>query len=181
MNSLIVVAQGVQDEEFIYPYYRLQEEGNVDVVFISTSSYSQPIGKYGVPFKPTIDLKDISVDQYDCLIIPGGWQCPEILRMDERVLDLTRMFFRKDKVIGAICHGPQVLISAGIFKTDGIYSTGYKGIADDLKNAGALYLDREVVISKDHIGILVTSPHYRNNTDFIKSVIDECKIQNEQN
>ena len=73
--------------------------------------------------------------------------------------------YENNKIVAAICHGPWICISAGIVK--GKRMTGYISIADDIRNAGAIYVEEDVVID----GNLITSPHYRNNGDFMKATI----------
>lgn len=168
MNSTILVAQGVQDQEFWYPYYRLQELGNVLVV--AKSNTEEFKGKYGIPIKTTTTVESYLEDlkktrQYpDVLIIPGGWQCPEILRVSPEVLEIIKILYNIS-VIGAICHGPQVLISAGLCQ--GKNMTAYSGIKDDLINAGAIWYDKPVV--RD--GKIVTAQHYKDNPEFMKEIL----------
>ena len=161
---VIITGPNFQDEEFTYPYYRLLEEGySVDV---ATPDKVIVYGKYGVPAKPTIDTKDLKASNYDLVILPGGFEAPDRLRIRKEVLSFVKEMYESNKVIAAICHGPWICISAGIMK--GRRATGYMSIADDIKNAGATYLEENVVID----GNLITSPHYRNNGDFMKAVIN---------
>ena len=160
---VIITGPNFQDEEFTYPYYRLLEEGySVDV---ATPDKVIVYGKYGVPAKPTIDTKDLKASNYDLVILPGGFEAPDRLRIRKEVLSFVKEMHESNKVIAAICHGPWICISAGIMK--GRRATGYMSIADDIKNAGATYLEENVVID----GNLITSPHYRNNGDFMKAII----------
>ena len=160
---MIITGPNFQDEEFTYPYYRLLEEGySVDV---ATPDKVIVYGKYGVPAKPTIDTKDLKASNYDLVILPGGFEAPDRLRLRKEVLGFVKEMHDNGKLVAAICHGPWICISAGIIK--GKRATGYMSIADDIKNAGATYLEEDVVID----GNLITSPHYRNNGDFMKAVI----------
>jgi len=160
---VIITGPNFQDEEFIYPYYRLLEEGySVDV---ATPDKVIVYGKYGVPAKPTIDTKDLKAINYDLVVLPGGFEAPDRLRLRKEVLSFVKEMNDNNKIVAAICHGPWICISAGIMK--GRRATGYMSIADDIKNAGATYLEEDVVID----GNLITSPHYRNNGDFMKAVI----------
>ena len=162
-KTVIITAQNFQDEEFTYPYYRLLEEGySVDV---ATPDKSVVYGKYGVPTRPTIDTKDLKAADYDLVILPGGFEAPDRLRIRKEVLSFVKGMYENNKVVAAICHGPWICISAGILK--GKRATGYISIADDIKNAGATYVDEDVVVD----GNLITSPHYRNNGDFMKATI----------
>ncbi len=162
-RAVIITAPNFQDEEFTYPYYRLLEEGySVD---IATPDKVIVYGKYGVPAKPTIDTKDLKAINYDLVVLPGGFEAPDRLRLRKEVLSFVKEMYDNNKIVAAICHGPWICISAGIMK--GRRATGYMSIADDIKNAGATYLEEDVVID----GNLITSPHYRNNGDFMKAVI----------
>lgn len=163
-RTVIITGPNFQDEEFIYPYYRLLEEGcSVDV---ATPDKVVVYGKYGVPAKPTIDTKDLKVSNYDLVILPGGFEAPDRLRLRKEVLGFVKEMHDNGKLVAAICHGPWICISAGIMK--GKRATGYMSIADDIRNAGATYLEENVVID----GNLITAPHYRNNGDFMKAVIN---------
>lgn len=170
MRSVIITAQNFQDEEFVYPYYRLKEEGvEVDV---ATPAMENVTGKYGVPSRPNKHFKKLLVQDYDLVVIPGGFEAPDRLRIIPEVLEFVRRMDRDDKVVAAICHGPWVCVSAGIVKNRRM--TGYIAIRDDLVNAGAIYVDEDVVVD----GNLVTSPHYRNNGDFMGAVI-KCLVNSE--
>ena len=168
MKAVIITDNGVQDEEFFYPYYRLQEEHfQVDVV---TRSQSLEVcrGKYGIPITPTIRPSETDTRRYDLVVVPGGWEAPERLRQEGWVLRFIAYMNKERKVIAAICHGPAVLISAGVVK--GKQMTCYKGMKDDLVNAGALYRDVGVVRDDN----IITSPHYRNPPDFMRETLAEC-------
>jgi len=166
-RTVIITGPNFQDEEFTYPYYRLlEEEYHVDV---ATPDKVIVYGKYGVPAKPTIDTKDLKAINYDLVVLPGGFEAPDRLRIRKEVLSFVKEMYESNKVVAAICHGPWICISAGIMK--GKRATGYMSIADDIRNAGATYLEENVVID----GNLITAPHYRNNGEFMKAVI---KIMN---
>lgn len=166
-KAVIITAQNFQDEEFTYPYYRLLEEGYQ--VEVATPDKKEVFGKYGVPARPTVDTKDLKVLDYDLVILPGGFEAPDRLRVRNEVLKFVKGMDDAGKVVAAICHGPWVCISAGIVK--GRKITGFKAIADDLKNAGGIYLEENTVID----GNLVSAPHYRNNGDFMKAVLKAAR------
>ncbi|MEI6212836.1 MAG: type 1 glutamine amidotransferase domain-containing protein [Desulfuromonadales bacterium] len=162
-RAVIITAANFQDEEFTYPYYRMLEEGYL--VDVATPGKENVTGKYGVPSRPTIDTIDLKADNFDLVIIPGGFEAPDRLRIRKEVLTFVREMFEQGKLVAAICHGPWVCISAQIVR--GRKITGFIAIADDLKNAGAEYLEQDVVVD----GNLISSPHYRNNGDFMKAII----------
>ena len=162
-KAVIITAQNFQDEELTYPYYRLLEEGMT--VDIATPDKAVVFGKYGVPARANKDTKDLAAADYDLVVIPGGFEAPDRLRIRKDVLAFVKDMFDSGKIVAAICHGPWVCISAGIVK--GRQVTGYIAISDDLKNAGGVYLEEDVVVDRN----LITSPHYKNNGDFMKAVI----------
>ena len=172
MNAALLVAQGVQDEEFLYPYYRLQEaEFDLSVVFVDHPKYNKCMGKYGIPFLFNYTIDEVIDEQYDIVIIPGGLQGPEIMRMNTNVLRFVQKNYQAESIIAAICHGPQVLISADIIREKRL--TGFLGIKDDIINAGGTYIDKEIVID----GNLITSPHYKHNPIFMKTILEKFEYR----
>jgi len=146
---LIMVENDFEDPEFIYPYYRFQEEGyQVDIV--GPKAKENYVGKHGYPVVSDLSPSDINIDEYDAVIIPGGW-APDRMRRDEKMVKIVKDAFEKGKVIAAICHGPEMLIEADILK--GKKATCFKAIVTDLKNAGAVFVDEPVVVD----GNIVTS------------------------
>ena len=159
-RAVIITGSHFQDEEYIYPYYRLLEAGfHLD---IAIKDKTIVYGKYGIPAKPTMDTKDLKESNYDLVVLPGGHEAPDRVRQDENVLRFVREMHEKGKVVAAICHGPWIMISAKIVKGKKI--TAYIAIKDDLLNAGAEYVDADVVVD----GNIVSSPHYKNNGDFMR-------------
>ncbi|HNS20128.1 MAG TPA: type 1 glutamine amidotransferase domain-containing protein [Sedimentisphaerales bacterium] len=161
---VIIVAQNFQDEEFVYPYYRVQEEGMH--LEVATPGGQNMIGKYGVPARATMSTDNLKASDFDGVILPGGFESPDRLRVRPEVLRFVREMDEAGKLVAAICHGPWVLISAGVVK--GRRVTGYMSIADDLKNAGAKYVQEDLVVD----GNLISAPHYKNNGVFMKAVIE---------
>jgi protease I len=164
-RAVIVTGPGFQDEEFVYPYYRLLEAGfEVDV---ATKDGEVVYGKYGVPARANRDVHGLLSKDYELVILPGGHEAPDRVRQIKEVLIFVKAMFDEGKIVAALCHGPWITISAGIM--NGRKATCYEGMADDLRNAGAEYLAAPVVVD----GNLVTSPHYRNNGDFMKAVLQK--------
>ena len=145
----ILVEQHYQDMEVWYPTYRLREEG-AKTIHVGTGSASEYLGKYGYPLKAERSAENIQARNFDGLVIPGGW-APDKLRMYDSVLNLVRDMNELRRPIACICHGGWVLASAGMVK--GRRLTSYAAIKDDLINAGAKYVDEEVVVD----GNLITS------------------------
>lgn len=132
----ILVADGVEDLEFYVPCMRLQEEG-ADVV--SAGSTLKPVrGKNGLEITPNATVESLHSQDLFALVVPGGW-APDKLRRYSAVTNLVREMDTSGKIIGIICHGGLVAISAGIVR--GRRATGSLGIKDDLVNAGATWVD----------------------------------------
>src|SRR3989344_1798484 len=146
-RALIITGKLVQDHEFIYPYYRVQEEGfNVTV---ATEDGKETQGQLGIKIPVNAKIDDINADDFDLLIIPGGAKCLEYLRQNKKTLEIISEWDKKGKIIAAICHGSQMLISAKIIK--GRKISGYYSIKDDIENAGAIYMDEPAVRDKNII------------------------------
>jgi protease I len=152
----IVVAHEFEDVELLYPLLRLSEEGaEIVVVPVPAGLHPRPYvegkpvtGRFGhtVPipvmaegYRYTVgSLEQLRAAEVDCLLFPGGYS-PDALRLHKETLDLIREYHRQGKLVAAICHGPWVLISAGIVA--GRRVTGYAAVRDDLINAGAEFVD----------------------------------------
>ena len=146
---LIFVENGVEDSEFIYPYYRFQEEGyKMDT--IAPKAKTTYHGEHGVPFISDISASEVNLEDYGAAVIPGG-KAPDHSRMHKDLVDIVREANRAGKIIAAVCHGPQMLIEAGIVK--GRKATSWPSVRTDLKNAGAKVVDEPAVVD----GTLVTS------------------------
>jgi protease I len=148
MNALILAAGGFEDTELLVPYYRLLEEGCE--VTLGGPETGPIAGKHGYSVEIRKTCADLAPEDFDLLVLPGG-HGPESVRQDPDAVDITRSMMADRKPVAAICHGAQVLISAGV--VEGLRATCWPGIADDLKAAGAMYEDAEVVVD----GKLVTS------------------------
>jgi len=148
LKVLIISADNFEDSELLVPYYRLKEAGaEVDIASLRTGKITEK-HKYEVEVNKT--LQEVNAADYDLLVLPGG-KAPESIRREKKALEIVRHFFETDKPVSAICHGPQTLITAGLLK--GRHATCYKSVAEEMKDAGAEYEDREVVVD----GNLVTS------------------------
>ena len=148
MKALIISADNFEDSELLVPYYRLQEAG-VEVV-VASLNHGAITGKHGYEVAVDKTLDEVNPDDYAILVLPGG-AAPSVVRKEPMALEIARTFFAGNKPVAAICHGPQILISAGLLQ--GRRATCYRSVADELKEAGALYEDREVVVDAN----LVTS------------------------
>lgn len=137
----ILTADQVEDTEFFYPYYRFVEEGyEVDVL---TPDGNGVTGYKGLPLKTgTRPIEGAVPTEYDALFIPGGL-APGSLRTDETALAFVRDFADTGRPVGALCHGPQVLISAGL--AEGRRLTSWKDVEPEITAAGAIYVDDPLV------------------------------------
>jgi protease I len=146
---LLFIENGFEDMEAMYPYYRLLEAGfAVDVAGPQLGAVYK--GKYGYPLTATIAAEAVTLSDYAALIIPGG-QAPDKMRLNEALVDLVRQADKQGLVIGAICHGPQMLIEADIVRGRNV--TCYRSVLTDILNAGGIYHDLEVIMDEN----LVTS------------------------
>jgi protease I len=105
-------------------------------------------GKHSYPCKSDAALNELRGDDFAGIVIPGGWM-PDKLRRNPNVLELTRHFATSGKMVASICHGPWIMISAGVCR--GVRMTSTPGIKDDLVNAGAIWSDEEVVIDRNFV------------------------------
>jgi protease I len=164
-KALIVTANMFEDSELLYPYYRLQEAGfQVD---IAAPAAGEVTGKNGYKVAANLSLDDVASAGscgYKLLVLPGG-KAPEALRVLPKALDIARDFAGSGTPIAAICHGPQVLASAGLLR--GRKATCYTTVAEELKKAEALYEDSEVVVDKN----LITSRQPSDLPAFMREVM----------
>lgn len=148
-KALIITADDFEDTELLAPMYRLKEEGvQVDV---AAPSKGKVKGKHGYEVDANLGVKDISMDGlegYDMLFLPGG-KAPSKLRDIKEVQEIARAFDAKRKPIAAICHGPQILISAGLMQ--GKTATAYSEVQQELEKAGATVKDQEVVVEGNYV------------------------------
>jgi len=138
-----------QEMELWVPYYRLKEAGAA-VKVIGTGSAKSYTSKHGYPVAVDAAADEVKAKDFDAVIIPGGY-APDLMRRSTAMVGLVREAFQQGKVVAAICHAGWMLCSAGILK--GKTATCFHAIKDDMVNAGARYVDEEVVVD----GNLITS------------------------
>jgi protease I len=166
MKALIISADNFEDTELLVPYYRLKEEGiKVDIVSMKRGKIK---GKHGYEVEVDKTLKEVDPDEYAVLILPGG-KAPEVIRKEKDALKIAKNFFQKNKPVSAVCHGPQTLISADLLK--GRRATCYRSVAQEMKDAGAIYEDKEVIVD----GNLVTSRQPSDLPAFLRETIKLIK------
>jgi len=157
-----LVAEGVEDLEYYVVAMRLQEEG---AEVLTAGLDLKPLhGKNGLVITPDTLIKDLKADELFALVLPGGW-APDKLRRYAEVKDLVAKVNAQEKIIGIICHGGLVAISAGIVR--GKHAIGSLGIKDDLENAGAIWDDRPAF----HEGNLVWGRVVADIPDFNRELV----------
>lgn len=165
----ILATDGFEQDELLSPKEALEDAG------AETEVVSPNKGKikgwketdWGKSVKVDTVLGDARADRYDALVLPGGVMNPDHLRRNPQALEFVRGFFGSGKPVGAICHGPWTLIDAGVIK--GRKVTSYESIQSDLKNAGAEWVDQEVVVDNG----LVTSRKPDDLPAFNKKLLEE--------
>ena len=158
----ILLEKDYQDLEVWYPALRLAEEGAaVSLIGTGASDYK---GKFGYPAQADLSIDQAKPADFDAVVVPGGW-APDFLRRYEAVLQFVRDMDKAQKPVAAICHAGWVLASAGILK--GRTVTCFSAIKDDVKNAGARYVDQEVAVD----GNLITSRKPEDLPAFCRELI----------
>lgn len=167
----ILTETGFEQSELISPKEALEQAGyKVDIV----SPQKQKVkgwnhDHWDLELPVDKHVTDVTADEYDALILPGGVMNPDKLRVDTDAIELVKDFFKSGKVVAAICHGPQVLIEANV--VEGRQLTSYPSIKVDISNAGGMWVDQEVVVDNG----LITSRSPKDLNAFNKKIIEELK------
>lgn len=163
-----LVYDEVEDLEFWYPTLRLREAGAV-VDVVGEEAGKKYTGKYGLPAEANLGFDEVDPENYDAILVPGGW-APDKLRRFEAVLTMVRSMNEAQKIIGEICHAGWVLISAGILEGRKVTST--PGIKDDMVNAGAVWLDEAVVVDRN----IVSSRRPPDLPEYAKALLKALEL-----
>ena len=142
---LIIATNGFEDSELLEPRKRLLAAG-AEVILAATTT-EQIKGEHGALMTPDKALGEVEERDFDGLLIPGGVRNPDKLRTIDAAVDLVRGFSDAGKPIGAICHGPWLLVEADV--VDGVTVTGWPSVRTDLRNAGAEVIDDEAVVDSN--------------------------------
>jgi len=165
----ILIATGFHDHEFFFPYYRLKEAGAEVIVAApeaGTTYYGEGVhGMDGLPFDSTAAIRDLRADDLDAVHLPGGIYGPLELRADPTTCQLVRDMVAQEKIVGAICHAPWILVSAGVVKGRKIACPG--DMEPDVTNAGATWANERAV--RD--GCFVTSVGFTYLPEYMRAFI----------
>ncbi|MGN6585467.1 MAG: type 1 glutamine amidotransferase domain-containing protein [Rhizobiaceae bacterium] len=164
----ILATNGFEQSELEVPRDRLREAGaEVEIVSLEEGEIKGWDKKdWGRPVKVDRTLDEVSVDQYDALVLPGGQINPDLLRVEKKAVDFVRSFHDSGKTLAAVCHAPWLLIEAGII--NGRRVTSYKSIVTDVKNAGGKWEDSKTVID----GNLITARNPGDLESFSGAIIE---------
>jgi len=181
---LMFVGDFMEDYEAMVPYQMLLMVGHqVDTVcpdkkpgdtvktaihdFEGDQTYTEKVGHN---FQVTADFDAVNVSDYDALVIPGG-RAPEYLRLNERVLEITREFAQDKKPIAAVCHGPQILAAAGVL--EGVSCSAYPAVGPDVESAGGSWVANNETFSNAHVdGNLVTAPAWPAHPEWMRKFLE---------
>lgn len=159
----VLVEDGYEELELWYPYYRLMEEGaDVALVGHEKKTYAS---KHGYPCEVDAKMSDLRVRDFDGVVIPGGVAGPDRMRRHPEMIDFVRKMGEEARLVAAICHAAWVPISAGLVK--GRLMTSFFSVKDDCVNAGAKWIDKEVVVD----GNLITARHPDDLPAFCRAII----------
>ena len=178
-HAIIITGPGFQDQDVVYTYYRLKEAGfDVDIATKddpATGSGIHVSGRYGVPVPldrtagepvPFSALAQAgAIERYDLVVLTGGYEAPDRVRQERAVKDFVRAMDLAGKVLAGLCHGPWIMISAGIMR--GRRACAYPGMHDDMVNAGADVVDAAVVVDDN----IVTCSYYGEVGAFMRTVL----------
>ncbi|MAY21794.1 MAG: protease [Flavobacteriaceae bacterium] len=167
----ILATNGFEESELTEPKKAMEAEGfDVDIVSDTDGEIKAwKDGNWSNSYKVDTLLSEANSKNYHALVLPGGVMNPDSLRKDENALNFVRDFFSEKKPVAAICHAPWTLISADVVR--GRKMTSYESIKDDLINAGANWVDQEVVVDEG----FVTSRNPNDLPAFCSKVVEEIK------
>jgi protease I len=163
-NIAILVDTAYQEMEVWYPLYRFQEAG-AQCVLVAAEAGKTYLSKVGYPATAHLSYDAVSADDFDGVVVPGGY-APDHIRRHAKAIQFVKDMDAQGKLVASICHGPWVLCSADILR--GRRATCFFAIKDDVVNAGAIYEDAEVVVDRN----LVTSRKPEDLPAFCRSAIN---------
>lgn len=168
---LIMSTDGFEQSELCVPLEELKAKGAT--VHVATLDGEKIKGwdetNWGDSVAADLKIADVTVDDYDALVLPGGQINPDILRADKTAVETVKSFVLQGKIVAAICHAPWLLIEAGVAKDREM--TSYHSIRTDLRNAGAHVVDKEVAISNG----IITSRSPEDLSAFVAKIVEEVE------
>ena len=167
----IMVDEMYQVLEVWYPYYRFCEAG-LEVNLVAAEAGKEYHSKEGYPCLSEVSAREVNAGDYDCMLVPGGF-APDFMRRNADVIKFANDMVNAGRIIAAICHGGWLLCSTQIYK--GKRATCFMAIKDDIKNAGAEYVDAECVVD----GNLITSRKPDDLPDFCTAILKKLKNKKE--
>ncbi|MCO6148705.1 type 1 glutamine amidotransferase domain-containing protein [Flavobacterium sp. NRK1] len=167
----ILATNGFEESELKSPKEYLEEQGwTADIVSLKSGKIKAwANGNWSNEYDVNYTLDEVSCSDYNALVLPGGVINPDLLRREESAIKFVKAFFDEKKPVAAICHGPQLLINAEV--VDGRELTSFHSVKKDLQNAGAKWVDKEVVVDNG----LVTSRTPDDLPAFNKKMVEEIK------
>ncbi|WP_276168545.1 type 1 glutamine amidotransferase domain-containing protein [Zobellia alginiliquefaciens] len=167
----ILATNGFEESELKSPKEAMEKEGfQVDIVSLESGEIKGwADGNWSNSYKVDKTINEVTADDYNALMLPGGVINPDKLRREEKVLTFVRDFFKQEKPVAAICHAAWTLISADVVK--GRKMTSFNSIKDDVVNAGAQWVDEEVVVDQG----FVTSRNPNDLPAFNSKLVEEIK------
>lgn len=168
MRALMISADGFEDAELLEPLRELRTDG-IEVELV-TPGGAAIHGKRGATVAANGAVEAAKATLFDLLLLPGG-KAPAQLRENPKVLAIAQEFFAAGKPVAAICHGPQILVAAGLLR--GRTATGYQGVAAELQAAGAEYRDEPVVVD----GNLITSRNPHDIPAFMGAIREKLGVR----
>jgi protease I len=168
---LIMATHGFEHSELVQPLQQLKAKGaEVDVAAPRAGQIkSWKDGNWAEPVDVDLTLDQVTVGDYDALVLPGGVMNPDKLRIDDKAVALVKAFVESGKVVAAICHGPWLLIEAGV--VNGREVTSYPSVRTDLTNAGGRWVDKQVATDQG----VITSRHPGDIDAFVAKIIEEVE------
>ena len=164
-NIALVATNGFEDSELTRPKQAVEEAGaTVSVISLESGTIT---GENGTEVQVDMAIQEVSADDYDGLLLPGGVKNPDVLRTEPDVVSFVKDFFEQHKPVAAICHAPWLLIEADVVK--GRKLTSWPSLKTDLTNAGATWVDESVVVDNG----LVTSRNPDDLEDFCAKAVEE--------
>ena len=167
----MLVTDGFEQAELTSPRHALEEQGAVTHIVSPADGMVKAWDEtnWGEKFPVDVTLNNARADDYDALVLPGGVMNPDTLRTNPQAVAFIKAFFEAGKPVAAICHGPWTLIEAGVVR--GRKMTSYPSLQTDLRNAGAQWVDQEVVTDQG----LVTSRNPKDLPAFNRKMIEEIR------